>query len=161
MAFRETLQSLKTELDETRVARHRQSLEEETRRQAQREELSQLAESLAIPALVSEMNKVLLEDSGKVLSYSSWDSPPESAVSSLAVLPLGEDDDEDDDDEDDNADYISAELTWEEDGEREIAVDLGIAEEGFYLQVNGIDVRIEREALEQALVEAFREELQV
>ena len=156
MAFRETLQSLKTELDETRVERHRQSLEEETRRQAQREELSQLAESLAIPALVSEMNKVLLEDSGKVLSYSSWDSPPESAVSSLAVLPLGEDDDEDDD-----ADYISAELTWEEDGEREIAVDLGIAEEGFYLQVNGIDVRIEREALEQALVEAFREELQV
>ena len=156
MAFRETLQSLKTELDETRVERHRQSLEEETRRQAQREELSQLAESLAIPALVSEMNQVLLEDSGKVLSYSSWDSPPESAVSSLAVLPLGEDDDEDDD-----ADYISAELTWEEDGEREIAVDLGIAEEGFYLQVNGIDVRIEREALEQALVEAFREELQV
>ena len=158
MAFRETLQSLKTELDETRVERHRQSLEEETRRQAQREELSQLAESLAIPALVSEMNKVLLEDSGKVLSYSSWDSPPESAVSSLAVLPLGEDDDEDDDAD---ADYISAELTWEEDGEREIAVDLGIAEEGFYLQVNGIDVRIEREALEQALVEAFREELQV
>ena len=100
----------------------------------------------------------MLEDSGKVLSYSSWDSPPESAVSSLAVLPLGEDDDEDDDAD---ADYISAELTWEEDGEREIAVDLGIAEEGFYLQVNGIDVRIEREALEQALVEAFREELQV
>ncbi len=158
MAFRETLQSLKTELDETRVERRRQSLEEETRRQAQREELSQLAESLAIPALVSEMNQVLLEDSGKVLSYSSWDSPPESAVSSLAVLPLGEDDDEDDDAD---ADYISAELTWEEDGEREIAVDLGIAEEGFYLQVNGIDVRIEREALEQALVEAFREELQV
>ena len=158
MAFRETLQSLKTELDETRVERHRQSLDEETRRQAQREELSQLAESLAIPALVSEMNKVLLEDSGKVLSYSSWDSPPESAVSSLAVLPLGEDADEDDDAD---ADYISAELTWEEDGEREIAVDLGIAEEGFYLQVNGIDVRIEREALEQALVEAFREELQV
>jgi hypothetical protein len=156
MAFRDTLQSLKTELDETRVERRRQSLEEETRRQAQREELSQLAESLAIPALVSEMNRVLLEDSGKVVSYSSWDSPPESAVSSLAVLPLGEDDDEDDD-----ADYISAELTWEEDGEREIAVDLGIAEEGFYLQVNGIDVRIEREALEQALVEAFREELQV
>ena len=156
MAFRDTLQSLKTELDETRVERRRQSLEEETRRQAQREELSQLAESLAIPALVSEMNRVLLEDSGKVVSYSSWDSPPESAVSSLAVLPLGEDDDEDDD-----ADYISAELTWEEDGEREIAVDLGIVEEGFYLQVNGIDVRIEREALEQALVEAFREELQV
>ena len=156
MAWLETLQSLKAGLEATRAERRKQATEAETQRSAQREELSRIAGSLAIPSLVSEMNDILLQGAGKLASYSSWDSTVESPAGGLAVLPLGEDDDEEDD-----ADYISAELTWEEDGEREIAVDLGVAEEGFYLQVNGIDIRIEREALEGALIEAFREELQV
>ncbi len=156
MAWLETLQSLKAGLEATRAERRKQATEAETQRSAQREELSRIASSLAIPSLVSEMNDILLQGAGQLASYSSWDSTVESPASGLAVLPLGEDDNEEDD-----ADYISAELTWEEDGEREIAVDLGVAEDGFYLQVNGIDVRIEREALEGALIEAFREELQV
>jgi hypothetical protein len=40
-------------------------------------------------------------------------------------------------------------------------VDLGFAETGVYLQINEIEIRPEREALEQALLKAFREELQV
>ena len=57
------------------------------------------------------------------------------------------------------ADVITDILTWEEGGELELAVDLGISDDGIYLQVNGVDIRTEREALEQALIEGFRDEL--
>ena len=155
MAWLDTLQALKTELDDTRRQRKEQASEAEQQRRVQREELSQIAESLGIASLVADMNRVLLQDSGTLDSYSSWEPSQETSPSPLPMLAG---DDEDDEEE---ADYISAELTWDEDGEREIAVDLGIGEDGVYLQVNGIDTRIEREALEQALIEAFRDELQV
>lgn len=155
MAWLDTLQALKTELDDTRRQRKEQASEAEQQRRVQREELSQIAESLGIASLVADMNRVLLQDSGTLDSYSSWEPSQETSPSPLPMLAG---DDEDDEEE---ADYISAELTWDEDGEREIAVDLGIGEDGVYLHVNGIDTRIEREALEQALIEAFRDELQV
>ena len=155
MAWLDTLQALKTELDDTRRQRKEQASEAEQQRRVQREELSQIAESLGIASLVADMNRVLLQDSGTLDSYSSWEPSQETSPSPLPMLAG---DDEDDEEE---ADYISAELTWDEDGEREIAVDLGIGEDGVYLQVNGIDTRIEREALELALIEAFRDELQV
>lgn len=155
MAWLDTLQALKTQLDDTRRQRKEQASEAEKQRRVQREELSQIAESLGIASLVADMNRVLLQDSGTLDSYSSWEPSQETSPSPLPMLAG---DDEDDEEE---ADYISAELTWDEDGEREIAVDLGIGEDGVYLQVNGIDTRLEREALEQALIEAFRDELQV
>ena len=52
-------------------------------------------------------------------------------------------------------------LTWEERGERELAIDLGVTDDGIYVQVNGIEVRAEREALEPALLQAFRGELEL
>ncbi len=155
MAWLDTLQTLKTELDDTRRQRKQQASEAEQQRRVQREELSQIAESLGIASLVADMNRVLLQDSGTLDSYSSWEPSQETSPSPLPMLASDEEEDEEE------ADYISAELTWDEDGEREIAVDLGIGEDGVYLQVNGIDTRIEREALEQALIEAFRDELQV
>ena len=155
MAWLDTLQTLKTELDDTRRQRKQQASEAEQQRRVQREELSQIAESLGIASLVADMNRVLLQDSGTLDSYSSWEPSQETAPSPLPMLANDEEEDEEE------ADYISAELTWDEDGEREIAVDLGIGEDGVYLQVNGIDTRIERDALEQALIEAFRDELQV
>ena len=45
--------------------------------------------------------------------------------------------------------------------EMEIAVDLGLSADGVYLQINEIEIRPEREALEQGLVEAFRDELEL
>ena len=155
MAWLDTLQTLKTELDDTRRQRKQQASEAEQQRRVQREELSQIAESLGIASLVADMNRVLLQDSGTLDSYSSWEPSQETSPSPLPMLASDEEEDEEE------ADYISAELTWDEDGEREIAVDLGIGEDGVYLQVNGIDTRIERDALEQALIEAFRDELQV
>jgi hypothetical protein len=105
--------------------------------------------------LVQEVNEVLLNGDGIIQSYNSWEGPHEDISADAELIDL------DFEDEDEDAEYVSIELTWEENGEREIAVDLGLSEEGLYLQINGIDVRPEREALEQALVEAFREELQV
>ena len=61
---------------------------------------------------------------------------------------------------DDDSEAFTAFLSWEEDGEREIAVDLGVTDAGVYLRVNGKDTRQERRALEQALLRAFREELE-
>ncbi len=156
MAWQDTLQSLQTELAEVRAERLRQAKIEEGQRQSERQRLVDLANSLQINQLIEDMNQVLLRREGTVEAYSSWDPPEDKPEDGLDVLHLADDDDDEDD-----ADYISAVLTWDEDGEREIAVDLGLSSEGLYLQINGIDIRPEREALEQALVEAFREELQV
>jgi hypothetical protein len=154
MTWRDTLQELHEELAEVREQRLQRAKEEERQREAQRKELTELAASLEIARLMDEMNSVLLKGAGTIKSYSSWENPPEEKL-----------DDDDDllllDDEEEEADYVSAELTWEEDGQREIAVDLGYGEEGLYLQVNGVDVRLNREALERSLVEAFREELEL
>ena len=65
----------------------------------------------------------------------------------------------DEEDDEDDSDVITTVLSWDEAGELEIAVDLGLSEEGTYLQINGIEIRPEREALEKGLVEAFRDEL--
>ena len=74
----------------------------------------------------------------------------------------GDDEDSDLDELDvEEADVISAFLIWEEGGDRELVVDLGISDNGTYLQVNNVDIRPEREALEQALLEGFRDELDV
>ncbi|HZA21916.1 MAG TPA: hypothetical protein VFA32_04820 [Dehalococcoidia bacterium] len=154
MTWRDTLLALQEELAEVRAERLRQAREEEADRQTQRQQLSEMAASLGIAQLVQEMNEVLLKDAGTIESYNSWESSPDDPRDAELI-------DLDLENEDEDAEYISAELIWEEDGEREIAVDLGISDEGLYLQVNGIDVRLEREALEQALLEAFREELQL
>lgn len=155
MAWRDTLLSIQEELAEVRAERLREAREEDAERQTQRQRLSDVAASLEIAQLVIEMNEVLLNGDGIIEAYNSWEGPHEdiSADAELIDLDLGDDDED--------AEYVSVELTWEENGEREIAVDLGLSEEGLYLQVNGIDVRPEREALEQALLEAFREELQI
>jgi hypothetical protein len=158
MAWRETIESLQKELAAVRAERQRQSKLEEEARQDQRRQLSQMAQSLEITRLIEDMNSVLLQGTGQIEVYASWD-PPDPEVKDgpeddLEVLRLAGHDEEE-------ADYVSTVLTWEEDGECEIAVDLGIGEDGIYLQVNEIDIRLEREALELALVQAFREELQV
>ena len=64
-------------------------------------------------------------------------------------------------DEDDGTDVITTILSWEEVGDLEIAVDLGLSNDGIYLQINEIEIRPERVALEQGLIEAFRDELEL
>jgi len=154
MPWRDTIESLQVELAAVREERLRQAKLAEEARDSQRQQLSQMAQSLEVTGLIDDMNSVLLRGTGQIESYASWDQPEQEPEDDMEILGLADQDEEE-------ADYISTILTWEENGEREIAVDLGFAEDGIYLQVNEIDIRLERQALEQALVEAFREELQV
>ena len=149
MAWRDTLGRLREELAEVRAERLRQAVAEDAEIQQQREELSRLVTSLGISQLLNEVNATLLNGQGDIETIVSWEASSEG-------------DDEDVDDlEEEEADLIATILTWEEAGEREIAVDLGLGEDGTYVQVNGVDIRLEAGALEQALVEAFRDELEL
>ena len=152
MAWRDTLGRLREELADVRAERQRQAAADDAEIQNQREELSKLATSLGINQLLNEMKATLLNGQGELETIISWETPADG-------------DDEDvndrDDSEEEEGDLIANILIWDEAGEREIAVDLGLSEDGTYLQVNGVDIRPEGEALEQALVEAFRDELEL
>ena len=149
MAWRDTLGRLREELADVRAERQRQAAAEDAEIQKQREELSRQANSLGINQLLNEMDASLLDGQGAIETIVSWEAPAEG------------DDEDIDDTVEEEGDLIATILTWDEAGEREIAVDLGLAEDGTYLQVNGVDIRLEADALEQALVEAFRDELEL
>ena len=145
--WRETLEELKGELAEARAERIRQDAEENAELQRQRAVLSELAESLEISDLLTEMNRTLLDGGGAIETILSWETEDEDDD----MLPYGPEEEE--------GDVIALILTWIEGGERELAVDVGVTEDGTYVQVNGVEIRPERAAMEAALVEAFREEL--
>lgn len=149
MAWLDSLSELKEELAGVRAERLSQTSVNEAEIQKERDELSRLAESLEVSDLLAEMNATLLDGQGSVEKIVSWESDEED----------GGDEEADADEED--ADVIALILTWEERGERELAIDLGVTDDGTYVQVNGIEVRAEREALEPALLQAFREELEL
>ncbi len=154
MAWRDTLRGLRDELAEIRAQRRRERQADEEEQQAQRLELARIGESLGLTGLLQEMNSVLLNGQGEVENISSWeDEKEEDPDESLLMLDNLEELEE--------SDYINAILTWEEDGEREIVVDLGFGEQGMSLLVNGVETRLEQEALEPALIEAFRQQLEV
>ncbi len=154
MAWRDTLRGLRDELAEIRAQRRRETQADEEEQQAQRLELARIAESLGLASLLQEMNSVLLNGQGEVENISSWEEETEEDPdeSSLMLDNL---------EELEESDYINAILTWEEDGEREIVVDLGFGEQGMSLLVNGVETRLEQEALEPALIEAFRQQLEL
>ena len=155
MAWRDTLRGLRDELAEIRAQRQRERQADEAEQQAQRLEMARIAESLGLSSLLQEMNSVLLNGQGEVEYVSSWEEEeteedPDEVSPMLDGLEELEDED-----------YINVILTWEEDGEREIVLDLGFGEPEMSLLVNGVDIRLEQEALEQALVEAFRMQLEL
>ncbi len=149
MAWLDSLSELKQELAGVRAERLSQTSADEAEIQKERDELSRLAESLAVSDLLAEMNSTLLDGQGSVEKIVSWESDEEADGDEEAGL------------DEEDADVIALILTWEERGERELAIDLGVTDEGTYVQVNGIEVRAEREALEPALLQAFREELEL
>ena len=148
MAWQDSLAELKGELAKTRAERRRLAEEEEADIRREREDISKMAEELAISALLEDMNTVLLDGAGEVETIISWEEEEEDIVID------GEEDEEE-------GDEIAAILSWDEGGEREIAIDVGMSDDGPFLQVNGVDIRPEREALEAALMQAFRDELEI
>ncbi len=96
--------------------------------------------------MVTELNEVLLGGQGLVETTVEWDT-----------------DEEEDriEGEDDMADVISTALTWEEGEELEILVELVMLDDGLALLVNGVQIRQDQDALQRALVNAFREQLEI
>ena len=154
MAWRDTLRELRDDLAEIRAQRQTQRQGDEAEQQAQRLELASISESLHLTGLLQEMNSVLLNGQGQVENISSWEEEKEEDLDESLLTLDGLEEPEDED-------FINVVLTWEEDGEREIVLDLGFGEPEMSLLVNGVDIRPEQEAVEQALVEAFRMQLEL
>ncbi|HIN37293.1 MAG TPA: hypothetical protein EYM77_06530 [Dehalococcoidia bacterium] len=157
MTWRETLEGLKEDLNEVRAQRQKQVDEDEAGLEKERDGLSQTARELGVDGLLAEMNATLLDGKGKVETIVGWESSDEDLDIDPGISMNGGEPDDGDDD----TDVITTILSWNEGGEMEIAVDLGLSDEGIYLQINEIEIRPEREALEQGLIEAFRDELEL
>ena len=158
MAWRDTLTNLRDELAEARAQRLREAQEEDAEAEKLRAGLRELAASLDIAQLLVDVNAILLQGNGALETFVSWEEGDDAAEEpGFNLVSLNDADDEADDVEE-----ICLTLSWEEDGERAIEIELGIEEEDTaYLMVNGVPIRQEREALERAVVAAFREELEL
>ena len=156
MSWRETLEGLKEELTDVRAQRKRQVDEEKAGLQKERDDLSKMAQNLGVDELLAEMNTTLLDGKGEIETIIGWVADGDELESEPGISMNG-----DEPEEDDNTDVITTILSWDEGGELEIAVDLGLSDDGIYLQINEIEIRPERDALEQGLIEAFRDELEL
>ena len=112
-------------------------------------EIETLFTELDVEKLLNDMNKVLFSGSGSLQDTKSWED------SSSADTEESEEDDE----EVQNTDFISCVLEWEENGERELAVDVGRDESGLYIEVNGHEISMDEETLQAAVLYAVKEEL--
>ena len=112
-------------------------------------EIETLFTELDVEKLLNDMNKVLFSGSGSLQVTKSWEE------SSSADTEESEEDDE----EVQDTDFISCVLEWEENGERELAVDVGRDESGLYIEVNGHEISMDEETLQAAVLYAVKEEL--
>ena len=146
MAWRDSLQQLKAELTQARATRIERLKAYDQEVAAEREELLSRHDSLNVTALVLEMNEVLLDGQGEVETTVEWETGEEEEE------PIYDDE---------TADVISTALSWDEGEELEVVVELAMLDEGVSLMVNGVQIRQDRNALERALIDAFREQLQL
>ena len=146
MPWRDSLQQLKAELTQARATRMERLEAYDQEVAAEREELLSRHESLNVTALVLEMNEVLLDGQGEVETTVEWETGEEEEE------PIYDDE---------TADVISTALSWDEGEELEVVVELAMLDEGLSLMVNGVQIRQDRNALERALIDAFREQLQL
>ncbi len=145
MPWRESLQQLKDELTSSRASRLERIEALDRQVAAEREELLARQESMQITALVTEMNEVLLDGQGLVENTIEWEAEDEDRFEG----------------EDDMADVITTALTWDEGEELEVLVELVMLDDGLTLMVNGVQIRQDQDALQKALIDAFREQLEI
>ena len=146
MPWRDSLLQLKEELTSARSSRLERLKAFDRQVAAEREELVARQESLQITALVTEMSEVLLDGQGLMEVTVEWESEEEDRFE-------GEDES--------MADVITTSLTWDEGEELEVLVELVMLDDGLSLLVNGMQIRQDQDALERALLNAFREQLEV
>ena len=92
MAWQDTLLELRDELAEARADRLQRASEEAAEIGKQRDELTQLAASLGISDVLSDMNRTLLDGKGELETIVSWE-------------PEEQDDDHSPDDDEDEEDF--------------------------------------------------------
>ena len=149
MDWKDTLVNLKSYLVDARSKLRSDWQAIENDLAAQRSELVKQADAIGITDLLSEVNMILLDGRGTISHIKSWEEDSEDDSRSL---------DESMDDFDDS-DYVSTILSWEESGLCEIAVDIESGEHGIAMQVNEVEIEPQGESLKSALINAFREEL--
>ena len=145
MPWRDSLLQLKEEMSTARASRLERMAAFDRQVAAERDELLARQESMQITALVTEMNEVLLDGQGQVETAVEWETEDEDRFGG----------------EDDMADVISTSLTWDEGEELEVLVELVMLDDGLTLLVNGVPVRQDPDALQRALLNAFREQLEI
>ena len=146
MPWRDSLLQLKQEISGARAARLERLAAYDRQTAAEREQLLAQHDVLGIASLVNEMNDILLDGQGTVEITVDWETGEDEELSPL---------------DDDIADVISTVLSWNEGEELEVSVELVMLDEGLALMVNGIQIRQDRDALERALINAFREEMEL
>ena len=146
MPWRESLLQLKEELTASRATRLERLEAFDRQVAAERDELRSRQQALGISGLVVELNEVLLDGQGQVETAVEWED---------------EDDEDQFEGEDDMADVITTTLSWDEGEELEVVVELVMLDEGLSLMVNGVQIRQDPDALERALLNAFREQLDI
>ena len=145
MPWRDSLLQLKEEMSTARASRLERLEAFDRQVAAERGELLARQESMQIAALVAEMNEVLLDGQGQVETTVEWETESEDRFEG----------------EDDMADVISTALTWDEGEELEVLVELVMLDDGLTLLVNGMQIRQDSDALQRALLNAFREQLEI
>ncbi len=146
MPWRESLLQLRGEMTAARATRLERLQAFDRQVAGEREELLSRQESMQIAALVAEMNDVLLNGQGRVETTVEWETDDEESLF---------------EGEDDMADVITTALTWDEGEELEVVVELVMLDEGISLMVNAVQIRQDPEALQRALLNAFREQLEI
>lgn len=163
MAWREDLQTLREEVLAAITRAMGEPAEESPEDLRDREELYQLATSLQIAQLLVDLNEVVLSGAGRVESTSLLDYYDDEDFL-FAMEDLDDDDDDDDEEEDDGpeeGEELRFSLFWDDSTECAVDVELGKVNGRIYLMVNGDEVRQSREVLETAVLDAFREEMEL
>jgi hypothetical protein len=99
------------------------------------------------------INEKILHNNGIITINNSWEL--ETDLNETEPEPNADEQDEED------TDYISYVLDWDEDGEREIAIDIGLEDGSLYLEINGHDVTLEVPKIQQMLINVIQEELEI
>jgi hypothetical protein len=153
MDWSEEMRQFRTELDSLRLERARQIELEEDERRIAIAQMKDAFEALQVEGLLVDMNRYLLDQRGEVNVYLPWDIESQDEIDANQV------DGEEYDETQDDSDVFSAVLTWDEEGVREVAANVGIGVDDLYLRVNGADIRMKDDALRKALLRAFQDEL--
>jgi hypothetical protein len=156
MAWRDDLLALKKDLDTALARTMGEPVDEDPDSEREREELYQLAASLQVAQMLVDLNEAVLGGAGRVESTSLMDYYDDDDE----VFEM-EDEDELEEDEGTLEEGVEVRfsLVWDDVTECAVDVELGKTNGRICLLVNGEEVRQQREVLETAVLDAFRDEM--